>query len=55
MNKLAVKIWNVFKMKKMDDYHDLCLKIDVLLLADVFEMYVPRVLPITPMSLFHQS
>lgn len=55
MNKLAVKIWNVFKMKKMDDYHDLCLKIDVLLLADVFEMYVPGVLPITPMSLFHQS
>lgn len=55
MNKLAVKIWNVFEMKKMDAYHDLYLKTDVLLLADVLEIYVPRVLRITPMSLFHQS
>ena len=33
----ANNIWNVFKMNTMGDYHDLCLKTDVLLLADVFE------------------
>ena len=32
----AVYIWNVFKMNTMGDYHDLYLKTDVLLLADVF-------------------
>ena len=33
-------IWNVFKMNTMDDYHDLYLKTDVLLLADVFEKFI---------------
>ena len=33
----ANNIWNVFKMNVMGDYHDLYLKTDVLLLADVFE------------------
>ena len=31
------KIWDVFKMKNMGDYHDHYLKKGVLLLADVFE------------------
>ena len=31
------KIWDKFKMKNIGDYHDHCLKKDVLLLADVFE------------------
>ena len=37
----AVDIWiYVFKMSPMGDYHDLCLKKDVLLLADVFEKII---------------
>ena len=30
-------IWTIFEMKKIKDYHDLFLKCDVLLLADVVE------------------
>ena len=36
----ANNIWNVFKMNTMGDYHDLNLKTDVLLLADVFEKFI---------------
>ena len=32
-------VWNKFEMKKMKDYHDLYLKCDVLLLADVFKKF----------------
>ena len=34
------KIWNTFNMKDIGDYHDHYLKIDVLLLADVFEKFI---------------
>ena len=33
-------IWNMFKMNTMGDYHDLCLKRDVLLLAYLFEKFI---------------
>ena len=32
----VLKVWNKFEMKTIKDYHDLCLKWDVLLSADVF-------------------
>ena len=34
------KIWNEFNMKNTGDYHNHCLKKDVLLLADVFERFI---------------
>ena len=35
----VLNVWNKFGMKTMKDYHDLYLKCDVLLLANVFQIF----------------
>ena len=37
--KHAQNVWDTFNLKTMGDYHDLYLKSDILLLADVFEIF----------------
>ena len=47
------EIWNEFNMKNMGDYHDHCLKKDVLLLADVFEKFIGACLKFYGFDLCH--
>ena len=49
----AVRIWNKFEMKNIGDYHDLYLKTDVLLLADVFENFINRSLEFYKLDPFY--
>ena len=42
--ELVLNVWNKSKMKKMKNYHQLYLKCDALLLADVFEKFRNNIL-----------
>ena len=46
-------IWNNFKMKIMGDYHNHCLKEDVLLLADVLEKCIDTSLKVYKLDPCH--
>ena len=49
----AIEVWNVFKMNTKGDYHDLYLKTDVSLLADVFEKFIKTCLDYYGLDLCH--
>ena len=42
----AQKVWDVFEIKTLGEYHDLYIKIDTLLLADMFEDFRNKCLEI---------
>ena len=49
----ANNVWNVFKMNIMGDYDDLCLRTDVLLLADLFEKLINTCLDSYELDPYH--
>ena len=46
-------VWDMFSMNTIGDYHDIYLKTDVLLLADVFEKLISRCLDYYGLSPCH--
>ena len=51
----VLMVWNKFEMATMKDYHDLYIKCDVLLLADVFKKFRNNSLKNMSKSLFEHS
>ena len=49
----ADNIWNLFKMNTMGDYHNLYLKTDVSLLANVFKKFIEHCLDYYGLDLCH--
>ena len=48
-----INVWNTLKRKTMGDYHDIYLKTNVLLLADVFEKFINTCLEYFGLDLCH--
>ena len=49
----AQKVWGVFNLKNVGEYHDLYLKTDVILLANVFEAFRDTCLEYYQLNLAH--
>ena len=49
----AQKVWKVFEIKNLSEYHDLCVQSDTLLLADVFENFRDKCIEIHELDAAH--
>ena len=49
----AQKVWKVFEIKNLSEYHDLCVQSDTLLLADVFENFRDKCIEIYELDPAH--
>ena len=49
------KVWEVFEIKNLDEYHDLYVQCDTLLLAGVFENFRDRCIEIYELDPAHQD
>ena len=49
----AQKVWKVFEIKNLSEYHDLCVQSDTLLLADVFENFRDKCIEIYELDAAH--
>ena len=49
----AQKVWKVFEIKNLGEYHDLYVQSDTLLLADVFENFRDKCIEIYELDLAH--
>ena len=49
----AQKVWKVFKVKDRDEYHDLYVQYDTLLLSDVFENFRDKCIEIYELDPAH--
>ena len=49
----AQNVWEVFQIKLLDDYHDLCVQGDVLFLANMFENFRDKCIKISKLNPAH--
>ena len=49
----AQKVWDVFKIKKLGEYHDLYVQFDTLLLANLFENFRDKCIEIYQLNPAH--
>ena len=49
----AQRVWKGFNIKNLGEYHDLCLKTDVILLSNVFKAFINTCLKHYSLHLAH--